>query len=422
MHKKLLVISHNCFSKTGSNGRTLLNYLIGWPKDMLAQVYIHAEEPDFEICDKYFCVTDSNVVKSILRRKSAGRCVIKQEMSEGTNVEVHKQKSITKNSVIHIAREIAWQSKLWNRKALLKWIDEYQPEVILFQAGDAAFLFEFVVELSKKYDIPIILYNTEGYYFKENSYLKENRISKLFYPLLHRMFVKSYRKLMEWTSYSIYNCDLLKEDYQQCFKHNCSIIMNGSSLVQAEPNKEKENRIVYAGNLGVGRAEAILEFASVLATVSEGLYLDIYGKANKETQEKFERNQSIRYHGFVTYEELTKIICESEYLLHVENFDDFYRVDLKYAFSTKIADSLATGSCLIVYAPGEVAVCRYLKDKESAIVISDKEKLKTKLEHVVKNDEWRTEIKRNARKLALRNHNSCVNREEFQRIIMEQVR
>ena len=59
--KRLLVIGHNCFSRTGSNGRTLANFLKGWPKEKLAQLYIHVEQPDFEICENYFCITDSQV-------------------------------------------------------------------------------------------------------------------------------------------------------------------------------------------------------------------------------------------------------------------------------------------------------------------------------------------------------------------------
>ena len=69
-YKKLLVISHNCFSKTGSNGRTLANYLKGWPKEKIAQIYIHPESPDFDICSQYYCISDKDVLKSILMLNS----------------------------------------------------------------------------------------------------------------------------------------------------------------------------------------------------------------------------------------------------------------------------------------------------------------------------------------------------------------
>ena len=114
VYKKLLIISHNCLSKTGSNGRTLANYLQGWPKDKIAQFYIHSEVPDFNICEQYYCMTDASIVKSILKRIPAGYKVEKDTMQRSTScASVTPVKAKKKNSIVFSLREAAWKSKLW---------------------------------------------------------------------------------------------------------------------------------------------------------------------------------------------------------------------------------------------------------------------------------------------------------------------
>ena len=102
-NERVLIVSHNCLSTSGSNGRTLLNYLKGWQKDKTAQLYIHPEMPDFSLCNRFFCLTDSSVINSIVKRKPAGRIVEKSEETSSTEAK-SAGKARKKNSLIFWAR------------------------------------------------------------------------------------------------------------------------------------------------------------------------------------------------------------------------------------------------------------------------------------------------------------------------------
>ena len=65
--KKVLVISNNCFSLSNSNGRTLGNLFVGWPKSDLAQFCVIAQDPNWELCDNYYCLEDKTVLKSFIK-------------------------------------------------------------------------------------------------------------------------------------------------------------------------------------------------------------------------------------------------------------------------------------------------------------------------------------------------------------------
>lgn len=422
-NKRVLIISHNCLSLTGSNGRTLRNYLQGWPKDKLAQLYIHPEVPDFDICERYFCVSDSDVMRSIIKRVEAGHAVdniVSRTNKDNTKASAKR----AKNSFMFILREMAWNSRLWSTSSMWKWIDDFQPEAILFQAGDAGFLFRLAADIASRYQIPVILYNTEGYYFKKVSYLQENSLSRLVYPCLHRYFCRQYRKLIQKTTLSIYNCDMLANDYEKAFHHKHAVVLNSSEFAENDfvPSKEKEHHIVYAGNVGVGRHKSIIAFAETAHKIDPSISIDVFASIKDDVvKQEMERCSGINLQGFVTYAELQIILKKAEYLLHVENFDAFYCEDLKYAFSTKIADSLATGNCLIVYAPASIAVSQYLQGKDAAVLIAGEDELEEKLKAIFYDQAKREKMGENGRKLALQNHSINQNRNRFQEYLREAI-
>lgn len=424
-YKNLLIVSHNCLSQSGSNGRTLLNYLSGWDSEKIAQLYIHMEQPDFSLCKNFYCITDQDVLCSVLKRRPAGRRV-GEESPEDKNVgssnngQLSAQRKVKKNSVIALIRELAWMSGLWNSKQLEKWIDEFNPQLILFQAGDAAFLFRLVRKIAQKRKIPVVIYNTEGYFFKSISYMDENKFSRLVYPLVHKLFCREYKRLLKLTKQSVYNCDLLREDYDKVFHSSSKVVMNISEFTAEQVETNKKNQIIYAGNLGVGRHKSLIEFAEALHKVAPNMYVDVYGKTpNDCIKSELKGCKGIVLHGFISYNELKHRLKESKYLLHIESFDPFYKVDLKYALSTKIADSLSVGACLFVYAPNNMAVIRYLQSKDAAVLITEPERLSEQILAVINNDDLCSKYASNGRALALEQHHSEKNRIAFQSVLID---
>lgn len=63
---KVLIISHNVFSKTDNMGKTLSTYFSSFKSDELAQFYIHSQIPTLDICSNYYRITDKEAIKSIL--------------------------------------------------------------------------------------------------------------------------------------------------------------------------------------------------------------------------------------------------------------------------------------------------------------------------------------------------------------------
>jgi len=415
-HANALIISHNCFSKTGSNGRTLGNFFIGWPKEALAQFYINNEIPDSSVCDNYFRVTDTEVLKALYKGSRVGRIVKKETIiddKEDVSLKNLYKKHRKRTSFNYIVRNLIWNSNKWKSRKFKEWIDEFNPNVVLLQVGDYEFMFKIALSIAKERKIPLIVYNSEDYYFKDQKSLSP------MYLYYRNQFKKQFEKLMAYSAHSIYNSEMLQETYNKRFDHKSTVIMTATEITPDKiENKNKRFIISYLGNLGVGRHEPLIEVAEALREVAPGVCLDIYGKIpSEEVEQALRACNGIRLKGFVSYDEVIRVMKHSDLLVHAENFSEFYQWDLKHAFSTKIADSLASGTCLFVYAPENMACIKYLRENKSAYVITNKKDLNESLRKLMNDKNLRQSYIDNALKVVNNRHNADVNAENFKDIV-----
>ena len=172
-YPNLLVISNNGLSNNNSNGRTLAGFLHGWDKNSIAQIYVTGETPQSEVCDNFFRITDKDMIKGFLYRNNIGNKVTNKPCDSITKPG---GKKIKKTVFTIVARDLVWNTGIWFGKKLKNWLDEFKPQIILFFAGESTFTFNITQKIAKAYGLPIVVYNSEGYYFKDRNYLVDSGI------------------------------------------------------------------------------------------------------------------------------------------------------------------------------------------------------------------------------------------------------
>ena len=413
---RVLIIGNECLSKSTSNGRTLRNFFVGWPKENLAQFYIHADAPDFEICDNFYCVTDGQALRGFIGKGKSGGVVAEAPITEGKQSSM--KQSHGRNAKTMLARELIWNSGRWGYKDFARWVAEFDPQVLLLQAGDCGFMFKLARKLAKKHRIPLVIYNSEGYYFKKFDYFRATGLAHRLYPVFYRQFCRQFRQAMKMAKEAIYICDPLRQDYDKEFTHSSHTVYTATGVTAAEKRPHDGFVASYLGNLGVGRHEPLIEIGNTLQKISPELRLNVYGKApNEQVQKALEDCPGICLKGFVPYEQVVEVLQQSDLLVHGESQDSFYREDLKYGFSTKMADSLASGTCFLLYAAPELACARYLKEQQAAYVVSDGEELEQTLRLLVNDPAARSRYLANAKKTVEENHREEVGIARFREIL-----
>lgn len=434
--EKVLVVSYNGFSESNANGKTLKYLMKTFNKEQLAQFYCGDETPDVDFCANYFHVSDVSMCKSFLLKKAytitnaqdyAGKAENKDvEYSCSGEISKRQRNSVLQflrkhnySYFLRMLREVLWCIAPWGKKQLYEWISSFKPAVVLYMVGDSWFLDKLVLKIVSRNNIPLVLYNAEAYRLID---LKERRGLDYFY---NKIIIKSFEKLTKIASFYVFNSEFLKNGYISNFKNiiNYQIYYNTSSFETVEKEQRNQYPIIsYFGNLGVGRVETLLMVGNALSKIDSNLSVDVYGQASSEDEKKLNDCRSLRYHGKVQPEKLKRIKDESDILIHVESFDPSIQKKLKYAFSTKIAQYLCAGRCVVTIAPEKLASTQYLRMTKAAYIINDRSNIKEQLEIIINDQNMRTQYAKKAIEIAKKNHDLDMVSNKFKLDIKELLR
>ena len=406
----ILVISFNGFSETNANGKTLQALLSDYGAENLLQFYRGNEKIDFAFARSYFHVTDKEMLKSFFMKRPAGVYTDTEKCENGGGAAVPSQSAALSsalrkhnyNFLLRWTRELLWCIAPWGKKKFFRWLDEQNPKAIVYMVGESIFEDRLVCKIAKRKNIPVVLYNCEGYRLVDLQ--QRHGVERLFYRTVER----SYRKLQKRTSLVIYNCQYLKRKYQQKYTtpENATIALNAAAFdTTVYGAKEKETlSIAYFGNLGVGRVPSLLQVADTIHHLRPGQKIDVYGSPSQEDAVKLGNHPAIVLRGFVNQETLQKVRENADILLHVESFDSQIVPKLKNAFSTKIAQCLCSGRALFTYAPKDMASTEYLLSEGCACAACSQSEMEQKMQMLLTSATLRKKLADQALSVARQNH------------------
>lgn len=400
----LLVFSHSGFSDTDANGITMKKLLSAYEPSEKAQFYLDTAQPDFTAAEHYFRVTDVQMIKAFLLKKS--KHIFTPEKTTKTTASKAAAKKVPGflkkrkyNFTLKYLREKLWGISPWGHRALKKWIDALAPQALVYMVGESHFMDKLVLKTCKRTGKPLVLYNGEAYRIID---LKQRHgLERMYYRKSHKL----YRKLLDRASLVLYNCPMLQRDYEKRYgeKKESSVAYNTAVCAETAQIPEKIRTVTYFGNLGVGRDESLMRVAKQLRSIDPSLHIDVYGKALPEIEQRLNACEGIRLHGFLQADELHRVIENTDLLLHVESFDPAIMPKLRYAFSTKIAQCLCAGRCFLSFAPEQTASTQYLLSVGASVATNETE-LKEQLESLVHDRQARRSCAEQALCIGRENH------------------
>lgn len=418
----ILVISNNCFAQNNSNGRILGCLFNGLEDVNIRQFHIVSGANDFNICNDYYHIGDKDAIKSVFH---FGRKIGKRiQMDTGVTSKITKSdfgNKVKKNAFTALIREIAWTLNKNVKPSIYSWIGTEVPDVVLLQAGDAGFMYKIAEDVSKHYNVPLVIFNTEFYYFEERNWLDDKSNSILFKIFKFRLR-KTIEKVMSHAKMSIYNSDWLKSKYDDRFgKPSISIYQSSDAHLQPKLS-DVPKRLVYVGNFSFNRHLPIIEISKQLSLVSSDYIIETYGPASEGVIDELKAYPNITYNGIIPYNEVLDIITNSKLLLLVESLDPLNSKLTEYGFSTKITDYMGTGVPILAYGSINNVGIGYLKKEQAAFVANSPEELMSTLSDALFDNDKRLRIVETALEVSMRNHTSKSNSEKFYQVLISVVK
>lgn len=410
---KVLIISQPVLSQSNNMGKTLAGYFKAFsPKD-ISQLYLRQGVPtSVDTCENYYCFSDSDALKSILNHKVqgvsfTGKSLVCTNNTKSTleNNDAYKLGSAHKAWML-FARDAVWRLSSWKNKKLLNWLDHTEADVVFLAPGDGAFIYRVADEIARYLHKPLVMVCMDDFFV--NNRTQNEVLGKL----RQKCFMKVVHKTVKNCDAIFTICDEMNDIYSNLFGKKCFTLHTAAENKDLHLNPTA-NHISYIGNLSCGRYQSLIEMGKALSEMQDERlpkFIDVYsGTKEVKCTEPLRNASGINFCGEISAESVLEVMANSLAVIHTESFETETINLVRFSVSTKIAESLMYGPCLIAYGPEGIASIDYLKENNAAWTITDKEDLKKGLKEILENSTLREQIVRNARKLAEKNHNAEVN-------------
>lgn len=389
---KVLIISNNAFSKTQCNGKTLSSFFSNMGADNVAQLYFgNNENPDLSICNRYYRVTETQVLKSLLNL-SFKTSNSHRSLMQARTANTYKESSIMRwlkrhSGTLSLFREFIWGFNTWDTIELDSWIHEFNPDLIFTLLGNNVYVHKIVLKLSEKYNLPIVSYFTDDYVINSTA---TNWIERRHY----KMICKQHDITLSKVSLAYVIGDKMKQDYSLKYNRdfgilgNCIDFARFAHLIPRKIDVSQPIIISFIGGLHSNRWKSVTELGHVLKVVGKERNLDfrlrVFTVANLTNEVKRAFDEAgVLYCGSLTNEEVIKEIENSHFLLHVESFDEKYRKYVKYSISTKISECLVSNRMIIAFGPHEVASISLINENNFGCCITDLDSAETMKKKII---------------------------------------
>lgn len=365
---RVLVVSHNSFSDRQNNGKTLGAFFHGWDKEKLAQIYLTTDVPSFSVCERFFQLTDFDVLRRLFDFRHDGRVVLADSVNALSDVKSEVQKSwvvgFVRNRIgpfFRFSRDLLWGIAGFKTKKIKEFIEDFNPEVVFFQSSSGVFAFQLVKWICRKYNLPLVVQTTDDY-------LSPKKTLNPFFWIQYFRLVAIYKWAAMYAGSIIAISDDMKDEYSSRFGGNYHVAMNAFELshVGVRKNQTNEVRFLYAGNLGLNRWRVLAEIGESLSDIykEHGVrgFLSIYSLIDPgpSVVSRLNCDGFSSFMGAVGPDDLQKIRANSDVLVHVESFDKNDIFITRLSISTKIPEYLASGRCIYAVGPGNVASIKYI--------------------------------------------------------------
>ncbi|QQS35534.1 MAG: glycosyltransferase [Ignavibacteriales bacterium] len=428
---KVLIIGE-CFNNRTGAGITMSNLFRGWDNEKLAVVTEYIDNADASLTDNYYVIGGEEKVRpwpfNYFRVTSqSGPLKLKQETkikSAGNDegkisaiVKLYLALNLLVGKVFSFFGFYHFIYRYSVSEKLLKFINEYKPDVIYSHLHYLEFM-QFVQQVHFKTKIPLVIHMMDDW-------LREVEPNGLFKKYWQNKTENVFQEVASNASVRLSICDAMSEDYKRRYGfdfipfHNPVETETWMKHSKNEWLYEKPFTILYAGRIGIGTLNAVIDIADAVEKLNEeGLQIvfEIQTRTNnKKLSEAIAGYKSVKLVPTLDYEKLPEKFSSVDLLVLPMDFDN---KSLKYiwlSMPTKVSEYLSTGTPILVYAHPDTALARYAVDKKWADVVSEQNqtKLTQSIKNIYSDENFRRKLGEQSKSLAQNFHDAKVVREKF---------
>jgi len=401
---RVLVVAAEAWRGDDSGGNTLNNFFEGMQGVEFAQIYCDDRMPQNNVCNRYFQIPQSDVIKGALLHRKVGHVLSEAEFApqshpgEGNQFSTRGEKQTLKEKIVRwckslrpeiliTARMLLWQCSNWKTQELETFIRDFNPDVIYapcYAFPQHLALDRYVKDYTGK---KMITWSADDCYS-----LRHYSLDPFFW--INRFWNrhclrKTYPYYDEFYSIS----EEEAEEMEPVVRKKIGILRKGVVVPDSFTPREVHQPIkfIYAGGLYLNRHRSLIEIANTLRKLNADnevkAELHIYtGSQLSEKDSKLLNDGKTAFnHGLISPDELANIYKDCDVAIHCESFDLKYRLMTRLSFSTKIIDCFQSGCAILAIAWEEHTGIKCLKRNDAAICVTSVKDIEATVTRIVEN-------------------------------------
>lgn len=392
-----------------------------WDPNKVAQIYLKSDLPATEVCTRFFQISEHAIIKSVLNRKPVGREVSNNESLDHESQRalesekaLYKKAHKKKNWFLTVVREYIWMAGRWKTKALDEFVSDVNPDVYFVPIYPTVYTGWLQLYILKKFPKPYVCYLADDNY----SYAS---CGYNLWAWFHRWMLRRVVKKLATNCTEMFTITQIQGDEtDRDFGTKSVVLTKGidySKLTFDERQPHTPIRMVYTGNLLIGRASSLAAISRAMADINRDelkIIFDIYTPTvlDKQTTDLLNSNGCV-LHPPVPLCEVKEIQKDADIVVFVESLDKKHRFDARLSFSTKLTDYFASGKCIFAVGDKGIAPIQYLKQYDCAVISTDYDQIIKQLKKLVADFSLITEYGRKAFETGRLNHEESKVKETF---------
>lgn len=406
---KILVVSCSPWRGDNSIGNSYTNIFQGMDVE-IAHICCGSGAPDTDFVKRHFHISEKAIIKNLLHRDApcGAACSGKSEdqalAAIGASSGLYDFMRKTRLTLFFWMRELIWSFGNWKTGELERFVRSFEPDLIFAPMLNSAYLNRMLSHMKKLTQAPLVLYAWDDVYS-----LRQMAVSPLYW--INRLVQRHYIKRSVRQSEKLFVISReQKEEYEKAFQKPCELLYKGYQFTSRPSYEAHEGplRMVYTGMLGEGRWKTLIEIGRALEQIGGGqkAKLDIYSSTplTGAMKKELEANDSMRFCGAVSSQEVSVIQEEADILLFCESFRKKDCLVVRLSFSTKLVDYFKKAKCIFAAGRQEGASMRYLREHDCAVVATQKEEIKAALQRLIEHPELRESYAQKAWDCGVHNH------------------
>lgn len=418
---RVLMVNVSLAGDPSGTGHTLRNLFEGMPQSRLMQLSLQFRPPEVRTIVANTVFIDEQCVPTYTRaRKAVGwlRALTPRGSVRRTNVQ--PANSITQTSRLGRARStlsgLLDMSRCMLTVEIMEEIERFAPTVI-YTAGSSIRVHTVVNHLAETLGIPVVLHLMDDW--PETVY-RSTWLSRLPRAALSRALARTNE--LSYINFAI--SAPLCEKYMRVFGKEYLPLMNPAVhfVNSIELHNRPVAKFVYAGSIGLGRDESLLQVARAIADINQmeervEFTLYIPDTQNSELlRSKFGKFGAVVC-GYLPIDELRERFADADVLVYAESFSLMYREFTHLSLSTKVPEYMAAGKPILALLPSDLYGSDYINERQCGIVVNDPAELRPAVQRLAHDAELRLRLARAGLRAAQDEHASSVVRARLEQTL-----